>query len=318
MSKYVLIMIFVIQFWQQKKKTCVARSANHMDETKDTKRHEETEEHIETNASEAESMPSAADQAESNASEAVGDVSASSVPEGNKEAENTTQTQRHASESVYSTPAPPVFQARNETISSAQAQTSKEKPKSSKSKFIIAGVLAVLVVIGAAFGIVYANKLKAEKISKQYERDLRSITKLILNSGARAEKCNNLIIKVWNNSIWQVNDPTTNPYTVSNGRFHSDFNDSLQKLFMDTTFMDEQEKIRSEKDQINEYMKKLKDPPEEWDDAYYDLEKCYDDYRTLINLALNPTGSLNTFSTAFTQADQLLIQSYDKVKEHLD
>lgn len=259
-----------------------------MDETKGAKRYDEVPEQNGTGEPETETIRPA-DQAETNASEQASDKPTPSVAQDHEQAEHAVQT-----------------------------EAPKEKAKSSKKKFIVAGVLAVLVVAGAVFGIVYANKRKAEEISKRYKGNLTFISSVILSSSTRAEKCGNLIRNVWYNSIWKVNDPTTNPFTASNGRFHDDFNDSLAALFTDLDFMKEQNSLKFEQGEVERVMKELKDPPEEWEDAYEDLKDCYDDYMALSNLVLSPSGSLNTFTTAFSEADRALLNSYKKVIRHLD
>ena len=65
-------------------------------------------------------------------------------------------------------------------------------------------------------------------------------------------------------------------------------------------------------------MKKLKNPPSEWEEAYDDLKDYYDSYLELTNLAISPTGSLTTFSSKFNDADNNMSTSYSKLKNYIN
>ena len=65
-------------------------------------------------------------------------------------------------------------------------------------------------------------------------------------------------------------------------------------------------------------MKNMKNPPEEWKDAYADLKEYYDDYITLTNLCTNPSGNLTTYSNNFSQADTDTVNGYEKINSYLE
>ena len=69
---------------------------------------------------------------------------------------------------------------------------------------------------------------------------------------------------------------------------------------------------------IGQLMKEMKNPLEEWTDAYNDLKDYYDDYLTLTNLCTNPSGSLQTYSTNFSNADTDALNGYNKIRSYLD
>ncbi|MCR1959736.1 zinc-ribbon domain-containing protein [Thomasclavelia cocleata] len=202
----------------------------------------------------------------------------------------------------------------------------------SKKKLII-GIVAVLAVIGIIFGAVSINKhneeqrakelaeqeeQKAKELAKQYEKNLNTIVYKMLNGAADAESCGNKIKKVWSNTIWEDDDPETDKYTKTNGVFNEDFNTSLTALFTDPDFMKTIDDIEKNQSEVNKIMKDMKNPPEEWEDAYNDLKEYYDNYLILTNLCINPSGSLQTFSTNFNDADTDTINSFNKMKTYLD
>ena len=170
-----------------------------------------------------------------------------------------------------------------------------------KSKKIIA--IAIIAVIGAimiaTIGVQTHKKnvaakaaAEAQKQSEEYGTNLNLAAYSMLSGASDAETCGNLIKKVWYNAIYKESDSKTDKYTKPDGYFVSDFNDALQNLFSDSSFSGQIADINSNKDTVNSLMKKLKNPPEEYKDAYEALSKLYDAYISLTNLATDPTGSL--------------------------
>ena len=65
-------------------------------------------------------------------------------------------------------------------------------------------------------------------------------------------------------------------------------------------------------------MKLLQNPPEEYEEAYDAIKDLYDAYLEITGLAVNPTGSLTTFSSNFNSADSEAIKCYNEVELFLD
>lgn len=191
----------------------------------------------------------------------------------------------------------------------------------SKKKIVI-GIVALLLIVGGIFGFIAIknnnDKKKAQELSQQYKDNLSTITYKMLSGAANAESCGNKIKKVWSNSIWKDDDAETDKYTKTNGRFNEDFNDSLSALFADPNFIKITDGVEQNQKEVNKLIKEMKNPPEEWKDAYNDLKDYYDDYLTLTNLCTNPSGSLQTYSTNFSNADTDALNGYNKMKSYLD
>lgn len=201
--------------------------------------------------------------------------------------------------------------------------------KGSSKKVIVIIIIISLLLIGSIIGgIAIKNHLdskkeaelarEAEELSKKYKSNLSTITMKMLSGAVDAESCGNKIRAVWSNTIWEEDDPETDKFTKTNGKFNDDFNDSLSALFSDKDFIELTDRIEQNQKDVNKLMKEMKNPPEEWKDAYDDLKEYYDDYLTFTNLCINPSGSLQTFSTNFSNADTDALNSYNKVKAYLD
>ena len=197
--------------------------------------------------------------------------------------------------------------------------------KKSKKIIVIATIAVLAAAIITAIGVQTHKKnvaakavAEAQKQSEEYGTNLNMAAYSMLSGASDAETCGNLIKQVWYNAIYKESDSTTNKYTKPDGYFVSDFNDALQNLFSDSSFSGQIADINSNKDTVNSLMKKLKNPPEEYKDAYESLSKLYDAYISLTNLVTDPTGSLQTFSQNFNDADNETLNCYNALKMYLE
>ncbi|SFW50405.1 double zinc ribbon domain-containing protein [Ruminococcus flavefaciens] len=192
------------------------------------------------------------------------------------------------------------------------------------TKKIIIICIAVLILIGVVVGVIFGvkkyNNKKAEDLHVEqvnnYETNYKEVSRKMLSGAADAESCGNLIKKVWYNSIYEESDYETNKYTKS-GSTYNDFNTSLRNLFADEDFSMEIEGIEKNQKEVADIMKQLKNPPDEWKDSYEVLKGYYDAYLTLTELATNPTGSLQSFSENFNNADSEVSKYYSKIKNEI-
>ena len=186
--------------------------------------------------------------------------------------------------------------------------------KITKKHKILAIIVAVVILLSSIIGFA----VKGNKKNKYYS-NLETATSLMLSGAADAENACNLIKSVWYNTIYEEYDTKTDKYTLSNGYgFNNDFNDSLQALFSDQEFKNTITDIEVNQISVAGYMKNLQNPPEEYKEAYESIKKLYDSYLELTNLAVNPTGSLQTFSNNFNTADSETLQNYEAMKLYLD
>lgn len=197
--------------------------------------------------------------------------------------------------------------------------------KRTKRGIIIASVCIIIAIIGGLVGIKVYNDKKAEEAARiaaeaaeSYESNLSLISFSMITGGAKAERAGNLIKSVWYNAIYKEHDSATDKYTISHGSFVSDFNDALGNLFADSSFTQTIDEIMSNQSLVAGYMKDLKNPPEGYEDAYSAVKECYDAYVIFTNLVVNPTGSLQTFSTNFNDADTSFVNKYHALQLYLE
>ncbi len=190
--------------------------------------------------------------------------------------------------------------------------------KSAKKYIIIAIMVAILIGVGiVASSIIKSNR--SAKISAEYLENLKSATTTMLLGATDAEDAGNLIKSVWYNTIYEESDLKTDKYTRSNGYgFNDDFNDSLTALFSDSSFKSKISSIKSNQELVSGLMKALQNPPEEYVEAYESIKEFYDAYLDFTGLVIDPSGSLQTFSNNFNNADTETVNCYKAMKIYVE
>lgn len=197
-------------------------------------------------------------------------------------------------------------------------------PKMTRSikKYMIIAIVAIIVAIAVLLvgNSIHQQKLveEAAKLSEKYTANLETASYTMLLGAIEAEEAGNLIKSVWYNAIYEERDSTTDKYTRPNGYFVDDFNDALSNLFSDSDFKNTISSIESNQELVSSLMKDLRNPPEEYEDAYEALKELYEAYTSLTNLATNPSGSLTTFSQNFNTADTEVANCYDAMKLYIE
>ena len=203
-------------------------------------------------------------------------------------------------------------------------------PNIKLDKKLLWGILGTVVLI---VGIVFAVSSNKEK---QYFKNYKKAVSTMLNGGVEAENVCNDIVKVWSNSINHKFDPETNQYTLKSDYrlyyskesgsatssqrkcFNDDFNTSLALYFADSDYNASSLIIEENKKTVNDLMSKLSKVPKGLENTYSAIDSLYDEYLTFTEMALNPTGSLTSFSSAFHEVDNDFIANYNKAKNFAD
>ncbi|MGN0059402.1 MAG: zinc-ribbon domain-containing protein [Coriobacteriales bacterium] len=170
--------------------------------------------------------------------------------------------------------------------------------KKHKVPVIIVGVLALvaLVIILVLVGMGNAAAAKHQA----YVDNLNKVYSEMLSGASESEKMGGEVHDIWYSAIWK-DDET---WDSSIEKYHSDdFNAALKKYFNDTETLKKEVSIASHTSAIDEAMKEMQDPPDDLKNACDAMNDAYKEYKTLSELATNPTGNLTTFTSQFNQAD---------------
>lgn len=192
-------------------------------------------------------------------------------------------------------------------------------PFKSKGKKIGIIVSVIIALIGIIIGSIVLINKHNEKVKEEYKEALIKISLDMLEGAAKAEDCGNLITSVWFDAIYEKYDSETYKYTHDKyGDYYDDFNDALSSLFSDSDYKYELQKIENNQESVRDQMKKLMDPPEEYEEAYRAVKEFYNKYTKFTNLVLNPEGSYNSFSAKFSELDAEVVDALDEVKLYID
>lgn len=192
--------------------------------------------------------------------------------------------------------------------------TPKPKKKSKYKKYIGIIIAATVLAVICILGVTAYENFKAQ----EYYDNMKTATYTMLNGAADAETAGNLIKSVWSNAIRKKRDEETDKFTMKNGSFVSDFNDAMDVLFTDEEFEKSMSDLKSNQSRVADLMKKLKNPPKKYEEAYNALQKYYENYLKMTKLVISPTGSLNSFSDDFNTYDTETVNAYEKMKIYLD
>ena len=179
-----------------------------------------------------------------------------------------------------------------------------------KDLIIVVGVV-LLVVIGW-FAYSYFEKIK--KAEKDYNNLLTSTAEMLYQYEQVAEShCKNME-KVWYNSIYEVSDDSYNEYVISDGKFN-DFNTSIFNYYEKN--IESIEDLQKGKDLIEDGMKLLRVMREKNnfdDNVYNSLINLYNSFSKIADMAIDPSGSYNQYSSQLPQYINEFQEQYRAVK----
>lgn len=199
-------------------------------------------------------------------------------------------------------------------IQEPQPQDSPPVPRKSKRPIIIAACVLVLV---AAVGIFVGVQQKQSSDRAAYIASLNELKTQTIQDGSIAETVCNLTKLVWYSTIHEKKNSAIDKYTRLNGgygAFHDDFNTSLSTLYADDDIQIIVSSLRKNRKSIDGIMADLQNPPAEFTACYEAASSLYDAYYGLVDLAISPSGSYNTYSANFSEYDDDFTKYYNKLE----
>lgn len=208
--------------------------------------------------------------------------------------------------------------SQNEETKPQQVELTGVKISGGKHKKTALFIILSIAIIATIFlGIKKYNEQKAQLAYQEefnrYIDNLNTAQILMLSGGSDAEGLCNLTGKVWYNAIYEKKDSTTDKYTRSSGYFVSDFNTALSNLYADSSTKSTKEDIESNQVLVKELIKELQSPPEGLEKCYDTVTELYTAYKGITDLAINPTGSLTSFSESKNTKISNFMDLFDKL-----
>ncbi|MHB0897514.1 MAG: zinc ribbon domain-containing protein [Spirochaetales bacterium] len=192
-----------------------------------------------------------------------------------------------------------------------EAAKENEVQKSGKAKKLVISILIAVIVICSA-GYAYINYSNT-----QYAKNSKEISFKMLMSAGEAESICNLVIEVWQNSIYKKYSSNTDKYTRSSSGFYDDFNTSLNKLYNASEFEGKVETLKTSQNEVDKIFLLLKNPNKKNEKVFDTLNELYTTYSSLINLAISPSGSLTTYTNNKNDKVEKYLENSNKLKNLL-
>ncbi len=213
------------------------------------------------------------------------------------------------------------IEKREETVSPQKVEVTRVSvpvDKKKISKIIIIVIAAIAAIAAIFYGVSAINEKKAQEAAAQalsnYSDNFDLCVSTMYLGAIQAEEAGGLIHDVWYNTIYEECDTSTDKFTRPKGYFNDDFNDSLSNLFNDSSFQSDILDIKANQDLVASLMKDLKNPPDEYKDAYDALKDLYEVYTDLTQCAVDPSGNLTSYTSSFNTADSDFVKYYKAVK----
>lgn len=199
------------------------------------------------------------------------------------------------------------------TIETEDPVVSNGKKKISSNAVILIVCSVVLSILIIWFGIWYVQEQKKEE-REAYINNLYTVSDAIIDGACKAEDTCNLISSVWYNSIFEKSDPGTDPYTKdSNGKFYIDFNVAIYSFKSSSEGMNAVAELNVNKSNVQDLMGALANPDQEFEICYNQLQETYAAYCKLVNMAIDPSGSYETYSEDFHEYDSDLASEWQQL-----
>jgi hypothetical protein len=140
---------------------------------------------------------------------------------------------------------------------------------------------------------------------------------MMLAGGSDAEDQVNLTASVWRNAIYQDSDPATNKYVKPQGIYVSDFNIALKNLYADPTIITKISNIKDNQTTVRDLMKGFQNPPKGLEACYITVTDLYTAYSSLTDMAVNPSGSLTSFTADKSTKVNAFMDAYKKLETQI-
>lgn len=187
------------------------------------------------------------------------------------------------------------------------------KPRKKQTAVIIGIVCVALVIAIILIANQVGRKNSAAEERETYLTNLQLFSTYTLSGAAESEAACNLTKQVWYDTIYEKRKMDTSKYTMTNGVFHEDFNDSITALYSSDNMSGMVKTIKENQEKVDELYKALLNPTDEFEKCYEAVENLYDVYRKFTNLAISPSGSLQTYSANFGEYDETFLECHDKL-----
>ena len=182
------------------------------------------------------------------------------------------------------------------------APISLSTPEKPRTRPKIFRYILLLLVIGAA---IWGYK---QYTIYNYRIDLHNAIYYSAESAGKTEDAGILLISVWNNAYYRLEDEKTDKYTLDeNGRF-LDYQDARAAAIDSKEYSSAMKKAEENLQEAMSLMGNLTNPPKQYEEAYQQVKKFYTDCWEFYDFILHPTGDIEEYYKQFDEMRQGLVK----------
>jgi type II secretory pathway pseudopilin PulG len=191
-------------------------------------------------------------------------------------------------------------------------ESQQEMSKSfGKRKKIILGIIGVLLLVSAIIGIYQYEQHKKQEELQAYKQTLKRFAKVELTAGYHAEQMIQDYSEVWYNTIF-------NDFSEIDGERYTDFSEAVNAAVNHYYANGALDDLDAKVEEGNELLKKLKNPPKEFEEEYKAAVKVHDSLNNFVIYAKEPSGTLQSFNEDTSEKDSQLSANLDKLNSMLN
>lgn len=157
-----------------------------------------------------------------------------------------------------------------------------------------------------------AEQLAQEEYRKQYLADLNSLAEIAEEGIDAAEAACSFYCLLWYNTLFEEYDEFTDPYTMTDGVFHSDPQDTFDAAAGSVELRSAIMAAEICNEEMMQLLNKIADPPSGLSKCYEAAENLLDAYMDIYVHAQGPYGSFSSYAENYNQYSTSLRENYRK------
>lgn len=186
-------------------------------------------------------------------------------------------------------------------------------------KALFSFIIIVLFLVGCG-----------NKAAEEYKTSIQEVADNILENSSKAESILNQYASVWSYSIeskgaipvenmaaktgFEQSDIEEHFEINSIGNIPDDFSSNIHSMISYYTSNGDLAEIEEASKEIKEKINELNNPPTEYEKAYDEVLDMYTYSEEYIGLALNPTGSLQSFNESRNQLTNDILSKHKRIE----
>lgn len=197
-----------------------------------------------------------------------------------------------------------------------------KKNLKTKTKIVIAAIIVVILVcVVGGFGYKKYSAYKSEQrylmAYNDYLDYLEKVHELMIQGAGMSEDQCLLALSVWYNAVYEVDSDETDRYTKEHGQFVDYFDTALTNLYKDSDTGVTIDKIENNQSAVKDIMNHLQEVPEGLEMCHETVNKLYNAYESITELAKATTGTFFEYGANKNNALSEFSTQYQTLEEQI-